>query len=354
MKVHLTSRVYLLLSALLLAGPNQNSMAISQTQGEAKVLASDPIPVAENKIHVIVDTDANNELDDQHALAYLFFNGKTFVVEGVTVNATKNGGDIEEHMKEAERVMRMCGVFGKIPLLKGADKSFKEILPEIKNKSFDGSEAVDFIIEACKKSESEKLVLLPIGKLTNIALALAKEPAIAEKIKIVWLGSNYPERGEYNKENDVDSMNYILSLDVPFEMVTVRYGKQSGTANIYVTQEEVFKQMPGLGPGTEPVTGRHGGLFYNFGDYSVNLFSHCDFYGEPPHRSLFDMAAVAILKNPDFAERKVIPCPKLGEKGWQEQAWNKRKITIWENFDRQAILKDFYEVMKNYELAKTN
>ena len=46
------------------------------------------------RIPVIVDTDANNELDDQHALAYVLLNGDTFDVEGVTVNATRGGGDI--------------------------------------------------------------------------------------------------------------------------------------------------------------------------------------------------------------------------------------------------------------------
>ena len=180
-----------------------------------------------SKMAVIIDTDANNELDDQFALAYLFFNGKSFTVPGVTVNATKNGGDIEGHRMEAERVMRMCKGFWKIPLIKGANKNFEDILPAIKNEHFDGSDAVDFIIEEANKPRKEKLVLLPIGKLTNIALALAKDPSIAQKVRIVWLGSNYPERGEYNLENDVSSMNYILSLDVPFEMVTVRYGKNN-------------------------------------------------------------------------------------------------------------------------------
>jgi len=31
-----------------------------------------------DKIRVILDTDANNELDDQHAIAYMLFNGSTF------------------------------------------------------------------------------------------------------------------------------------------------------------------------------------------------------------------------------------------------------------------------------------
>lgn len=77
----------------------------------------------EKKIKVLFDSDANNELDDQHALAYLLFNGDVFDVVGVTVNTTRNGGDIHEQYKEAERVMRLCNQFGKIPLLKGANGS---------------------------------------------------------------------------------------------------------------------------------------------------------------------------------------------------------------------------------------
>ncbi len=44
-----------------------------------------------HKLKVIYDTDANNELDDQHAQAYLLFNKETFDVKGIIVNATFMG-----------------------------------------------------------------------------------------------------------------------------------------------------------------------------------------------------------------------------------------------------------------------
>ena len=70
--------------------------------------------------------------------------------------------------------------------------------------------------------------------------------------------------------------------------------------------------MPGLGPKAKtPIIGRHGEKFDNFGDYSVNLFTHIDYYGDPPVRSLFDMAAVAIVKNPAWAKATEIPCPTM-------------------------------------------
>ena len=303
-------------------------------------------------IPVIFDTDANNELDDQHALAYLLFNGQTFDVRGVTVNATYNGGEIDGHYAEAERILKLCQVEGQIPLYTGANDDFETIRTTLTESEFDGFEAVNFIIKEARKAQDQKLVLLPVGKLTNIALALEKAPEIKDNIRIVWLGSNYPEPGEYNQENDIPSLNYILEQEVPFEMVMVRYGKPSGSDAVRVTPAEIEEKMTGLGPTSEPVEGRHGNSFTTFGDYSVDLFKHIDLHGDPPARALFDMVAVAIVKNPDWGVANTIPAPILEGENWKERPENSRTIVIWENFDKENILKDFYGVMEAPVIAR--
>jgi purine nucleosidase len=312
------------------------------------------------KHHVIFDTDANNEVDDQYALAYLLFNGDHFAVEGVTVNATSDpdGYDIyspvSDHFDEAKRIMQLCGVWGEIPLYAGAQKGFDDIKDDLENPEFDGYEAVNFIIEQAMKERDQKLVLIPVGKLTNIALALKKEPRIAEKVRIVWLGSNYPEPGEHNQDWDIPSMNYVLDVDVPFDMVTVRYGKPSGTTAMMVAKTEVLRRMPGKGLRiSEPVTGRHGGEFYTFGDYAVELYNKygSHMWGDPQGRALFDIAAVAIVKNPEWAENYVHPAPTFLDGQWVERPDNPRKITIWEWFDIYAIPADFFETMNDYLIA---
>jgi len=313
--------------------------------------ATQPAVLSE-KIRLLFDTDANNELDDQHALAYLLFNGNTFEVAGVTVNRTSGGGDITAHYEEAERILKLCSLDGKIPLYKGASGDFQAIRPTLDSASFDGSDAVNFIIDQAKSAGNPKLVILAVGKLTNVALALEKEHRIADRIRIVWLGSNYPEKGEYNQENDTMAMNYILHTIVDFEMVTVRYGKETGTDFVRVTKQEIDQNMPGRGPVTaEPVMGRHNEAFVTFGDYSVNLFNHADYYGDPPSRALFDMAAVAILKNPAWARTRQIPAPVYTPEGWIEQPENKRMITVWESFERDSIIHDFFRTMQNYALV---
>jgi inosine-uridine nucleoside N-ribohydrolase len=305
-----------------------------------------------NKIRVLLDTDANNELDDQHAIAYMLFNGQVFDVEGITVNRTQNGGDINEQYAEADRIVRLCDLHNKIKIYKGASGSYDEIKNNVDQQDFDGSEAVNFIIKCAKAKNDRQLVLLPVGKLTNIALALKKDPSIANNVRIVWLGTNYPDPGEYNFDNDTSAVKPILESEVEFEMVMVRYGKPSGTDAVAAKLSDFQKKMPGKGPHiSEPVIGRHGGEFTNFGDYSLDLFEK--FRGNPTSRPLFDMAAVAIVKNPAWADRVVLAAPKYVKEQWIDQPNNARKIVIWENFDKEKIMQDFHNTVDSYTLAKS-
>ncbi len=298
------------------------------------------------KIRVILDTDANNELDDQHAIAYLLFNSDVFEVEGITVNATYNGGGIDQHMDEAKRIVQLCGYDGKIPIIPGVNHEPYDSLKHLVHaENFSGYQAVDFIIEKALADTSRQLVLIPVGSLTNIALALKKEPSIAPHIKVVWLGANWPDPGEYNLDNDTTAVNPLLDFEgLDFEICTVRYGKPSGTAAVGQSVEEIKRKMPGLGPKVDPpIEGRSGGAFSCFGDYSIELFEKIG----NEWRALFDVCAVAIVKNPSWAEKLTVPAPKLVENGWENRDNNSREVTFWENFDTEAILTDFFETMKS-------
>ena len=292
----------------------------------------------DGRIDVIFDTDANNEIDDQHAIAYLLLSDDVFNVLGLTTNTTYNGGKIELQSLEAKRVTRLVGK-GDMPVYDGADGPFEEILPKVKEKEFDGYAAVNFIIKQARKhSRKEPLTVIAVGKLTNLALVLAKKPSIAKRIRLVWLGTNYPEPGEYNFVNDIPAVNYILDSKVPFEITPVCGGTDIGTAFVKVSREYVHEYFTGIGPKVkEPVEGRHGGMFSCFGDYSVDLFDNV------PElvRSLFDMSAVAVVKNPDWATPRTVPAPTFVDEKWVERPDNERKIILWEHFNRDAIIADF-------------
>lgn len=292
---------------------------------------------------VIIDSDANNELDDQHALAYALLSGDRLQVRGITVNRTDNGGDIDAQMAEAERVVRLTGLSGSVPIREGASGAYDDIAPSVSEDTFDGAEAVNFIIEEAHASGEGRLVLIPIGKLTNVALALKKDPSIASEIRVLWLGSNFPAAGEYNLENDPSAVNPVIESDVPFEIAVVRYGRSSGTAAVQTFQSEIREVMPGLGPSVKtPVTGRHGGTHTTFGDYSVALFDHVD----DESRALYDVAAVAVVKEPEWGVRRSVGGRRLEDGEWV-RAPDGEDVIIWELFYGSKIIQDLFGTLRD-------
>ncbi len=295
--------------------------------------------------HVIIDSDANNEMDDQHAIAYALFNADEWHIDGITTNATSSGGPAPAHTKEAQRVVDLCASAGSVSVYTGATDGYTQIKGALGNASFDGKAAVDFIIaRAALHSAQDKLILMPIGKLTNIALAFDKDPSITAKVRVFWLGSNWPNAGEYNLENDPDAARRVVDSDVELDIATVRYdGKpEPGTAQVTLTLDELKAGMLGRGPVVAPVEGRNGGTFTRFGDYSVDLMSHIGNV-----RALYDMAAVAALKHPAWATPQDMPAPSLNGTSWSNRPNNARKVRFWHSFNRDAIVADLFAVTAN-------
>ena len=58
------------------------------------------------------------------------------------------------------------------------------------------------------------------------------------------------------------------------------------------------------------------------------------------------MAAVAIVKDPRWASSSQIPAPILVDNRWVERPGNSRQITVWENFNKEKILDDFFSTLE--------
>jgi purine nucleosidase len=295
-----------------------------------------------DKISVILDTDANNELDDQHAIAYMIYNDDLFDIRGITTNRTWSGGPVEEHSKEARRIVHLCGADDRIQVISGANGNYNTLRDSLDNPDYDGKKAVEFIIkQAHTMTGGKKLVLIPIGKITNIALALKKDPSIIHKVKVVWLGTNWPGPGEYNMENDTSAVNPVIESGVEMWICTV----DGGTAEVRTTRTEITSRLKGKGIKVDPIEGRHGGSFNKLGDYLVNLWENV---GEET-RSLFDMANVATVKNPKWAEDTVVYGPRLTNGEWTSISTTKDSVVFFRNYDVTSVMNDFWRTMEKME-----
>lgn len=89
-----------------------------------------------------------------------------------------------------------------------------------------GQHGVDYIIDTLMASEPGSITLCTLGPLTNIGVALVKQPAIAERIaEIVMMGGAYFEVGnitpaaEFNIYVDPEAADVVLRSSVPITML---------------------------------------------------------------------------------------------------------------------------------------
>lgn len=327
------------------------------------------------RMRIIIDTDARAEVDDQNAIAYVLFSGDHFEVEGITVNRGSDGPHrtdrrqaIDDHFKEAVDVVRLCDSWGKFPVIKGPAGNYRQIRSNINNATFDGSDAVNFIIERAHAPSDRPLIIFSIGNLTIPALALLKDPTIAPKIEIWWLGTQWPiNRGENNQGGDIDATDALLAdpNNVTFNIIPYQTFRPPGAAG--VTFAEMIEHFTGRGPQVSPAVNTRLGSFTCFGDFSVELFNRGVGSRQKANgRTLLDMVAATALKNnvgqytpyemgaPSFVYEKesATGSESPGWPGrWVENSSNPRRVTIWRYPNRDAVYNDFFHTMDNYVLA---
>ena len=107
--------------------------------------------------------------------------------------------------------------------------------------------AVDFIVETLMAEAPGTVTLCPLGPLTNIALALIREPRIAKRIKqIVLMGGGFFEGGnvtpaaEFNIYVDPHAADVVLKCGVPIVMMPLDVTHKALTK---ATRVEAFRKL---------------------------------------------------------------------------------------------------------------
>ncbi|MEH7223239.1 nucleoside hydrolase [Bacillus sp. JJ1566] len=145
-------------------------------------------------------------------------------IDNVTVNALKICEIAELH---DVKVIKGCGE----PLVRKRQNAHKvhgdsgmdgPILPEPSLQA-EKQHAVQFIINKLMESDGD-IHLVPVGPLTNIAMAMRLEPAILPKIKeIVIMGGgsfgNWTPAAEFNIFADAEAANVVFESGVPITMM---------------------------------------------------------------------------------------------------------------------------------------
>lgn len=184
---------------------------------------------------IILDCDPGH--DD--AIALLLAAGSP-EVELVAVTTVAGNQTLEKVTRNALAVGTIARLVD-VPFAAGADRPLVReavVAPEYHGESgLDGPElpvptialderhAVDLIVETVMASEPGTITLVPTGALTNLALAVRREPRIAERVReVVWMGGaaaggNYSPVAEYNAAIDPEAAQIVLAAGWPVVMV---------------------------------------------------------------------------------------------------------------------------------------
>ncbi len=214
---------------------------------------------------VILDCDPGH--DDTLAMLLAYANPETELVAVTTVAGNQT---IEKVTENARRVMTVAGIRN-VPLAAGADRPLVRELshggyihgetgldgydfpaPKV---NLDKRHAVDLIIDLLHGKD--KITLVPTAPLTNIALALRKDPSIMSNIEeIVLMGGAYTRgnvapMAEANIWIDAEAADIVFRSGVPITMVGLDLTHQAKATppvveRIRTIQNEVARMAVGL------------------------------------------------------------------------------------------------------------
>lgn len=184
---------------------------------------------------IILDCDPGH--DD--AVAMLLAYGSP-AIDLVAVTTVMGNQTIEKVTRNALAVARVAGITG-VPFARGAHRPLVrevEVAASIHGESgldgpvlpeptieLDPRHAVDLIIDTIMQNEPGTITLVPTGALTNIALAVRKEPRIAARVKeVVLMGGgvhvgNWSATSEFNIVIDPESAHIVFNETWPLTMV---------------------------------------------------------------------------------------------------------------------------------------
>ena len=174
----------------------------------------------EGKVDVILDTDTFNEVDDQFAVSLMIRSSEKINVKAITAapffneKATSPADGMEKSYNE---IINLLNLAKRSDLIEKVYKGSERFLPS--ETSFVPSAAADAIISIAENySPEHPLYVIGIAAITNIASALIKEPSIAGKIVVVWLGGNSlgsTDNYEFNLRQDVAAARVVFDSKCP-------------------------------------------------------------------------------------------------------------------------------------------
>ncbi len=267
---------------------------------------------------IILDADTGNEVDDLYAIVHALASPE---LEILALNATQwqsSHWAVDNTMEDSYRLNSV--------LLSYMDRNGTVI----SNRGAEGrlydwgtrsrpSHASNYIIKKAREMGDEKITVVALGALTNVATAILDDPSIEDNIKLYWLGSSYNEetnvmsKTEFNCVMDIQALEILLNSNVEMHIMP-----SSVAVNLTFDWKETREQLEGK---------------HELADFLLHRwYTHLD--GGRHLRIIWDLASIQAIIDPEMAEEV-----KVSPAGLREG----RSLWIYTRIDDQKMRDAFFD-----------
>ena len=189
----------------------------------SKAIWAQPLPV-KLKHTIIIDTDC--AIDDMRAISLLLnrpeITVKAILLSDGSLSPSEGAGKVNSLLKEFNvgNIPIACG-----DLLKGVNPPWREFNRQINwgkgsDKQVVALNAVDCLRENLKNA-NEKVVLVCLGPLTNVARLITKDASVVSKIeRIIWYNDSVNPLQGYNYECDKENANLVIKSRIRIDVIS--------------------------------------------------------------------------------------------------------------------------------------
>jgi inosine-uridine nucleoside N-ribohydrolase len=286
------------------------------------------------KQKVWLDADTGNEMDDLYAIVRMVkeptiqliglssahFNNPDLLVFGKwNAYNTKGLNTVAESQRLNEQILKALERLD-IPHPIGADRQIGRAWGQEDPRD---SPAARSIIAAVKSlPENEKLDILTIGAMTNIASAIQLAPEIKSRIRCFSLGAQYDpktkvwNKNEFNIRNDLNAFDYLLNLE-GFDLTMMCL---QAALPLQFNREETYNRLDESNKAEKILEDRWR-----------------EQNPQDETRVMWDLALVEAYLKPALAQIETVTTPPENKQ---------RNIRAYIRIDEKALATDFWKVLK--------
>ncbi len=286
-------------------------------------------PPAE-RVPMVLDTDAFNELDDQFVIVYALLSERLnaeaiYAAPFFHGRSTSPGDGMEKSYQEILTVLERMDIEPDGLAFRGADR----YLPS-RTEPVESAAALD-LVERAMSSREGPLYVVPIGAPTNVASALLIAPELVRRIVVVWVGGpphDWSPAGDFNLRQDLAASQVLFDSGVPLVQIPCRYVAE----NLRTTIHEIEFYVKGRG---------------RIGDYLCEVYRRVAKDRYAGSRVLWDVAGAAWLVNSEWVKTRLVPSPVLTDDlAWGPLDASRHPVRVGCHAARDPIFTDLFSLLE--------